>query len=146
MIRWPIVAGLVILAAVIASAVTTSTTALPSRSAWLAAHENTISTLNRDQSALASDDPSNGGQATRWIADWRQFHDDAVAAASVPNPGGAATAPWREMLNDYVTGSSEIVQAFATQSQALLLQAERDLKAGDTAAGQFDRAMGITSA
>ncbi|MGH9057314.1 MAG: hypothetical protein ACRDYY_15865, partial [Acidimicrobiales bacterium] len=144
LIRWPIVVGLVILAAAVASILTNAATAPPSRSAWLAAHENTISKINRDQSALASDNPSNGGQVTRWIADWRQFHDDAVTAASLPNPGGAATAPWREMLNDYVAGSSEIVQAFATQSQSLLLQAESDLKAGDTAAGQFNRAMGIT--
>jgi hypothetical protein len=110
---------------------------------WLAAHESAILALNRDQVALRSDNPTAGGLANRWVSDWSRFHDDAVAAAGLPNPGGAATVPWREMLNDYVNGSTEIVQAVATRNAPELNQAQRDLQAGDQAAERFNQAMGI---
>jgi hypothetical protein len=121
-----------------------STTNQPdSRASWLAKNEPAIQALNRDQAALRTDDPSTGGSAATWLADWRRLHDDAVAAASVPNPGGAATAPWREMLNNYVNGSSEVIQAVNNRDTQELNQAQRDLVAGDQAAQRFNQAMGL---
>jgi hypothetical protein len=114
-----------------------------SPAAWLGRHQSTINALNRDQRALQADNPSNGGNANKWLTDWRRFHDDAVAAASLPNPGGTATVPWREMLNDYANESALITQAITSHNAAELGEAERDLQAGNQAARQFNHAMGI---
>jgi hypothetical protein len=134
-----VVAYLVLLASGAFSANVSSS----SHADWLAQHESAILVLNRDQTSLRNDDPATGGSADRWLVDWRQFHDDAVAATSIPNPGGSATAPWREMLNNYVNGSSEIAQAVATRNLQELNQAQLDLQAGDQAAHRFNQAMGI---
>lgn len=145
MIRWPIIGGLLLIVAyIVVFAIATSSTSV-SHAEWLADHQGTINTLNRDQQNLAADNPSRGGNATQWLADWRAFHQDSAAAASLPNPGGSATAPWREMVNNYFNGSAEIIQAIETQNQSLLQQAQRDLQAGDAAAAQFNKAMGISS-
>lgn len=145
MIRWPIVGGFVLLVVFVVVLVIAGSSTSVSHAAWLADHEGTINTLNRDQQNLATDNPSRGGNASQWLADWRAFHQDAGAAASLPNPGGSATAPWREMVQDYFNGSAEIIQAIVDQNQSLLQQAQRDLVAGDAAASQFNRAMGISS-
>ena len=145
MIRWPVIGGFPLLAAFVVIAVLAAGSTSVSHAAWLADHEGTINTLNRDQQNLAADNPSRGGNATQWLDDWRTFHQDAGAAASLPNPGGSATAPWREMVQDYYNGSAEIIQAIVDQNQSLLQQAQRDLVAGDAAAAQFNKAMGITS-
>ena len=145
MIRWPIVGGLVLVVVYVIIIVIASSSTSISHAAWLADHDGTINTLNRDQQNLSADNPSRGGNAVQWMADWRTFHQDAGAAASLPNPGGSATAPWREMINDYYNGSAEIVQAIDTHNQALLQQAQHDLEAGDSAAAEFNKAMGISS-
>lgn len=145
MIRWPIIGGLMLVIIYVVLIVIFSSSTSISHAAWLADHEGTINTLNRDQQNLAADNPSQGGNAEQWIADWRSLHSDAAAAAELPNPGGSATAPWREMINDYFNGSSEIVQAIQSHDQSLLQQAQRDLVAGDAAAAQFNKAMGISS-
>ncbi|HVA76197.1 MAG TPA: hypothetical protein VNF71_16715 [Acidimicrobiales bacterium] len=145
MIRWPIIGGLVLVVVYVVVIVIFSSSTSISHAAWLADHEGTINTLNRDQQNLAADNPAQGGNAAQWIADWQALHQDAAAAAGLPNPGGSATAPWREMINDYFNGSSEIIQAVQTHDQSLLLQAQRDLVAGDRAAAAFNKAMGINS-
>jgi hypothetical protein len=114
-----------------------------SQASWLAKHEPAMLALSRDQTALHADNPATGGNGDRWLADWQAFHDDVVAAASLPNPGGRATVPWREMLNDYDNGSAEIVQGASTRNQAELSRAQLDLQAGDDAARRFNHAMGI---
>lgn len=145
MIRWPILADLiVVVVGVIVILVATNSTS-PSQAAWLHAHQGVIDALNRDQEDLASDNPSRGGSAVQYLADWRRLHRDVGAAASLPNPGGSATAPWREMVNDYFNGSAEIIQAIVARNQSLAEQANRDLAAGDAAAAQFNKAMGISS-
>ena len=146
MIRWPVVPGLALAVAfVVALLVFTSPTSI-SHSAWLAEHGlGTINTLNRDQQNLSADNPANGGNASQWLNDWITFHRDVAAAASLPNPGGSATAPWREMINDYFNGSAGIIQAIQTHDRTLLPQAERDLQAGSRAAARFNAAMGISS-
>jgi hypothetical protein len=144
MIRWPIVGGLALVVVyVILMLVVTSPTS-PSHSAWLAEHQGTIDTLNRDARNLGADNPAQGGSAVRYLADWRAFHQDVGAAASLPNPGGSATVPWREMINDYFNGSAEIIQGMRTGNSSLLQQAQRDLQAGDAASREFNKAMGIS--
>ena len=146
LLRWPIAAGILVFAAyvvLLVSGTFSTTTRSDSRASWLAKNEATILALNRDQAALRTDNPSTGGSAAKWVADWRRLHDDAVAAASLPNPGGAATAPWREMLNNYVNGSSEVIQAVDDRDTQELNQAQRDLAAGDQAARRFNQAMGF---
>jgi hypothetical protein len=148
LISWPIFVGLgaavaaVVLAVALPFVVFSSgLTNRLSHASWLAAHESTIKQLNEDQLAITSE-KSNPSAA---LADWQRFHADTEAAASLPNPGGAATVPWREMLQDYITGSGEVIQAAQTQNRAELNQAQAILGAGDAAARQFNRAMGITS-
>jgi hypothetical protein len=145
LIRWPLVVGLALLAAWVGVVLAASAGASHSGGsvAWLAAHESTIQQLNQDQTALAADKPSGGTVTARWAADWQRFHDDASSAASLPNPGGAVTVPWREMLNDYATGSATYLQAVRTQNRGLLLQALRELTAGDQAARRFNQALGL---
>jgi hypothetical protein len=145
MIRWPIVVGFLSLAVafVVALAISGSTTI--SHRAWLAQHGRTIEIINQDVRATITDNPAQGGSASKWIADWETFHKDVAAAASLPNPGGAADAPWRELINDYYNGSSEIVQGVRTANQGLITRALRDLAAGNSAAREFDRAMGLSS-
>jgi hypothetical protein len=147
LIRWPIFAGLVAFAVYVAvAAALASAGHTANRNLWLLNHESTIRALNRDQTNLVADNPTRpGGNAKRWLSDLRTFHDDAVTAASLPNPGGKATVPWREMLGDYVNGSAEIVQAVESRNGDELAQASRDLDAGDQAAHQFNQAMGITA-
>jgi hypothetical protein len=111
-------------------------------SSWLAHNDAAIQALNVDQAHLEADasaDPS-GGSAR---ADWHRFHQDAVDAAGLPNPGGRATVPWREMLNDFIVGSQAIIQGIDTRDGSLIKQAQMDLTAGGAAATQFDRAMGL---
>jgi hypothetical protein len=146
LLRWPVAAGILLFATyvvVLISAAFSTTSQPDSRASWLAKNEPAIQALNRDQAALRSDNPSAGGSAAKWLADWRRLHDDAVAAAGLPNPGGAATAPWREMLNNYVNGSSEVIQAVDNRNTLELNQAQRDLAAGDQAAQRFNQAMGL---
>jgi hypothetical protein len=146
LLRWPIAAGIVVFAAyviLLVSGAFSTTTRSDSRTSWLNKNESAILALNRDQAALRGDNPSTGGSAARWLADWRRLHDDAVAAASLPNPGGEATAPWREMLNNYVNGASEVIQAVNNRDTQELNQAQRDLAAGDQAAHRFNQAMGF---
>jgi hypothetical protein len=151
LIRWPIVASLaavaVYLLVAILSAALSGSTPPSSRAqrAWLASHDSTIKTLNRDQTALKTDSPASGGNASRWLADWHTFHDDVTAAAGLPNPGAQATVPWREMLNDYASGSAEIIQAIGRSDSQELAQAERDLRAGDQAARRFNQSLGISA-
>jgi len=143
LIKWPIAAGLgavvVFLIALVAFAPAKSSS---SGSKWLAKNDAVIQTLNTDQALLQADasaDPS--GRSA--LADWQRFHHDAVDAASLPNPGGRATAPWREMLNDFIVGSQAIIQGIDTRDEALIKQAQMDLTAGGAAVTQFDRAMGL---
>lgn len=144
MIRWPIIGGLVLVVVyVVIVLIATNSTSL-SQAAWLHAHQGTIDAFTRDQQNLATDNPTNGGNVSLYLNDWRKLHQDAAAAASLPNPGGAATAPWREMINDYFNGSAEIIEAIVNHNQSLLDQALRNLNAGDAAATQFNKAMGIS--
>jgi hypothetical protein len=146
LLRWPIAVGILVFAAYVVlliSGAFSSSTKVDSRASWLAKNYSAILLLNRDQAALRTDNPSTGGSAAKWLADWRRLHDDAVAAAGLPNPGGAATAPWREMLNNYVNGSSEVIQAVNSRDTQELNQAQRDLAAGDQAAQRFNQAMGF---
>ena len=146
MIRWPIVVGFLALAVAVLIPVAISGSSTVSHRVWVAEHIGTIDTINQDAQATVSDNPAKGGPVTKWIDDWGKLHSDVAAAASLPNPGGSATGPWREMINDYYNGSAEIVQGVRTGNQALISRALRDLTAGDTAARQFDRAMGLSSA
>lgn len=149
LVRWPPAIGVALFAVYLGLAIVAGTFSLNfggstvSHAAWVARHEATIQTLNRDQAALRADSPASGGNAAQWLRDWRTFHDDAILAASLPNPGGPATVPWREMLNDYTNGSSEIIQGAATQNAGELQQANRNLQAGDQAAHRFNQDMGI---
>lgn len=145
MIRWPIIVGFLAIAAWIGIIVAVSGSSTISNRVWLADHIGTINAINQDQRALAADNPAHGGSATKWLADWDTFHNDIATAATLPSPGGSATVPWREMINDYFSGSSEIVQAVRTSDQALLVRAERSLVAGDEAAHRFDSAMGLAA-
>jgi hypothetical protein len=112
---------------------------------WLVKNQSTIQILNQDQDALRTDSPASGGQTARWVTDWHRLHDDAVTAASLPNPGGTATVPWREMLNDYANGSTEIIQSIQSNDAQELTQAERVLQAGVQAATRFNQAMSVSS-
>ncbi len=151
LIRWPVAAGVAALAVYLLFVILTGTITISvgrntlSHQKWLAQHEATIGTLNRDQTALNADKPTSPSGASKWLADWRTFHADAVGAASLPNPGGNATVPWREMLNDYATGSAEIIQALDRRDAEEISEAQRDLMAGDQAARRFNQAMGIRS-
>ena len=144
MIRWPIVVGLVVLIGVIVPLVAVSGSGTLSHRVWIAEHMQTIDAINNDLQHLGSDNPSNGGNASKWLADWDALHSDAATAATLPSPGGSADAPWREMINNYYNGSGEIVQGIRTGDQALIGRAERDLAAGDRAAAQFNRQMGVS--
>lgn len=148
LIRWPVVVALLAVAALIGALIAITaggSSAHPGSLGWLATHEATIRQLNHDQTTLAADRPTGSSTTSRWAADWQTFHADAVSAASIPNPGGAATVPWREMLNDYATGSATYLQALATREQADLLMAQRELDAGDQAARRFNLAMDLPS-
>lgn len=145
MIRWPVVVGFLGFAAWIGILVAFSGSTTISQRAWLADHSATINTIKQDQLALNADNPAQGGSASKWLADWQTLHSDVAAASSLPNPGGSATAPWREMINDFYNGSTEILQAVQSKNQTLLTQAERDVAAGYQAAGEFDRSMGLRS-
>jgi hypothetical protein len=145
MIRWPVVAALAAVVVWVLLIIVATSSTSPSHAEWLARHDGTINTLNRDQQNLNSDNPARGGNAAQWLTDWRTFHQDVAAAASLPNPGGSATVAWREMINDYFNGSGDIIQAIETHNQALLPQAQRDLVAGSSAATEFNKAMGINS-
>jgi hypothetical protein len=101
-----------------------------------------IELLARDEAALMTDDSPAVGDAQR-LADWRQFRSDVALAASLPNPGGRATTPWREMLNDYATASADVVEALTTDDASAVPEAQRDIAAGVAAARQFDQAIGI---
>jgi len=144
MIRWPIVLGLAVLIGVIVPVVVVSGSGTLSHRVWIAEHIQTINAINHDLQQLGSDNPSNGGNASKWLADWGMLHSDAASAATLPNPGGSADAPWREMINNYYNGSAEIVQGIRGGDQALIGRAERDLAAGDRAAVQFNRDMGVS--
>jgi hypothetical protein len=113
------------------------------QASWLVANDHWIVTLNDDQNALRADNPAGGGSQAHWLADWPRLRDDAQAAAAAPNPGGSATVPWREMLNDYVAGSTEVIEGLAIRNAAEVTAAQRDLLAGDAAAHRFNHAMGI---
>jgi hypothetical protein len=141
-----VVIACVAIAALIGSLIATTAGGSGSHNAslaWLAAHEAAIRQLNRDQTALLADRPTRPTMAARWFSDWQAFHTDAVTAASIPNPGGAATVPWREMLNDYVAGSASYLQALTARDQSQLVPAQRELDAGDQAARRFNQAMGL---
>ena len=144
MIRWPIVAG--ILAALVGFIVwiVLASGGTFSHRVWMVQHRQTIDAINRDLRLLITDNPSKGGNASNWLADWDTLHNDTASAASLPNPGGSADAPWREMINNYYNGSAEIVQGIRTSNQPLISRAERDLAAGDRAAAQFNRDMGVS--
>ena len=145
MIRWPIVVGLAVLIGVVVPITFPSGSTTPSHRVWIAEHMRTINSINGDLKQLNADNPSRGGSATQWLADWNLLHNDAASAATLPNPGGSADAPWREMLNNYYNGSAEIVQGIRSGDQALIARAEQDLAAGDRAAAQFNRKMGVRS-
>ena len=144
MIRWPIVVGFLALAVAIVVAIAVSGSNTISHRVWIAEHIRTIDTINQDERATIADNPAQGGSASKWIADWESFHNDVAAAASLPNPGGAANAPWRELINDYYNGSSEILQGVRTANTGLINRALRDLAAGNSAAREFDRVMGLS--
>lgn len=144
MLRWPIVAGLVLLIGIVVPVLALSGSSTLSHRVWIADHIQTIDSINHDLQLLSADNPSRGGQASKWLADWDTLHTDAAAAASLPNPGGSADAPWREMINNYYNGSGEIVQGLRTGNQSLISRAERDLAAGDRAAALFNREMGVS--
>jgi hypothetical protein len=137
------VAALAIYVGAVLIAGTFSGSASTNARSWLKANEGWIAAFRHDQVALQADNPGAGGQETRWLADWRSLRGDAEGAAGAPNPGGAATVPWREMLNDYVAGAAEVIQAESTHNLVERAQADRDLQAGDAAALLFERAMGI---
>jgi hypothetical protein len=148
LIRWPVVVALMALAALAGALIASAAGGSSSQStslAWLSAHATTIAQLNRDQTALVADRPTGHGSTARWAVEWQTFHSDAVSAASIPNPGGEATVPWREMLNDFVAGSASYVQALTTGDRTQALIAQRELEAGDQAAGRFNAAMGLPS-
>jgi hypothetical protein len=130
--------------AVVAVALATAHRTPASRSAtspvaWIAANHGTIEGLNRDLTAIHAAEAN----PARWLQDWHRFHDDAEAAATLSNPGGQATGYWREMLNDYVNGSADLIQAEQAHNQTELTQAEQVLAAGDSAAQSFNQAMGL---
>jgi hypothetical protein len=151
LLRWPVAVGvaavLVYLLSVIISGGSGPGVAT-SQASWLAANDRWIVALNRDQDALRADTPAAGTPAAgasqaRWLADWQHLRDDAEAAAAAPSPGGRATVPWREMLNDYAAGSSAILQGLATRNPAEVAAAGRDVVAGDAAARRFNQAMPV---
>ena len=145
MIRWPIVVGFLALALAIVVSIAVSGSSTISHRVWITQHTRTIDTINQDERATIADNPAQGGSVSKWIADWENLHNDVAAAASLPNPGGAANAPWRELINDYYNGSSEILQGVRTDNQGLINRALRDLAAGNSAAREFDRVMGLSS-
>ncbi len=110
---------------------------------WLAHNDGVIRALNVDQANLQADASANPNGRSA-LADWQRFHQDAVDAASLPNPGGRATGPWREMLNDFIVGSQSVIQGIDAHDESLVKQAQLDLTAGGAAVAQFDRAMGLT--
>jgi hypothetical protein len=146
LLRWPVVVGVAVVVVYLLTVVLTGASGAgdaSSHASWLAANDHWIVTLNHDQDALRADNPAAGGSQAHWLADWQLLRKDAQAAAAAPNPGGSATVPWREMLNDYVAGSTEIIQGLAIRSGAEVTAAQRDLLAGDAAAHRFNQAMGI---
>ncbi|HEX4863215.1 MAG TPA: hypothetical protein VFV02_04030, partial [Acidimicrobiales bacterium] len=144
MIRWPIVLGLAVLIGIVVPVALLSGSSTLSHRVWIAEHIQNINAINHDLQLLASDNPSKGGNASKWLADWDLLHTDAASAAALPNPGRSADAPWREMINNYYNGSAEIVQGIRTGNQPLIARAEQDLTAGDNAAAQFNREMGVS--
>jgi hypothetical protein len=144
MMRWPVVTGLVVLIGVVVPLVLVSGSSTLSHRVWIADHIQTINSINHDLQLLSTDNPSRGGDASKWIADWGKLRSDTAAAAALPNPGGSADGPWREMINNYYNGSAEIVQGVRSGNQALIARAERDLGAGDRAAAEFNRKMGVS--
>ncbi|HLG92633.1 MAG TPA: hypothetical protein VKY15_06600, partial [Acidimicrobiales bacterium] len=113
--------------------------------AWVLAHQAQLAAIDSDQARLRADSPSNGGNPSVWLGDWARFHDDVLAASALPDPGGAASPYWHQMLGYYIKGSSELVGALRAGDAAGQAQAVRDLTAGDQAARQFDQAMGLSS-
>jgi hypothetical protein len=146
LLRWPVAVGvaavLVYLLSVIISGGSGPGVAA-SQASWLAANDRWIVALNHDQNALRADTPAAGASQVRWLADWQHLRDDAEAAAGAPSPGGRATVPWREMLNDYAAGSAAILQGLATRNPAEVAAAGRDVAAGDAAARRFNQAMPV---
>jgi hypothetical protein len=145
MIRWPVVAGFLLVAVCIGIILSISGSSTISKRVWVADHFQTLNTIKKDQLALNADNPAQGGSATKWLTDWQNLHDDTAAAATLPNPGGSATAPWRELINDFFNGSTELLQAVRTHNQELLTRAERTISAAYAADDQFNRAIGFTT-
>ena len=142
LIKWPIAAGLsALIVYVLALAVFAPSQSPSGEAEWLANYGGAIQTLNADQVKLQADESRPNAELA--LGDWRQFDQDAVNAASLPNPGGRATAPWREMLNDFIVGSQAIIQGIDTHNEALIKQGEVDLTAGGAAVSEFNRAMGL---
>ncbi len=145
LILWPIVAGLaaVVVCLVVAIAVSSANSSSP-QSTWRDHHAATIQKLAKDETALLTDESPAVGDGQR-LVDWKRFESDVAAASALPNPGGSATTPWREMLNDYATASNDVVTALTTNDTSAVSEAERDLAAGVAAARQFDQAIGINA-
>lgn len=99
--------------------------------------------LNQDFIAINNDLPSKGGTRSQFLSDWQTLHSDVLADSALPAPPGAAAAPWSIMLNDFEAGSSDVLQAAATNDQALALQAEQLINAGAAAAKQLDVDLGL---
>jgi hypothetical protein len=146
LIRWPIVAGLAALVVYLVVFFALSGAGNPgSQAGWRDQHAPTIEVLAHDEAALAAS-YSPTVVAARRLAAWRKFRADVVAAAELPNPGDGATAPWREMLNDYANAATDVIGAMTgprRNQEADLADAQRDLLAGVQAGHRFDQAVGI---
>ena len=136
LITWPIFAGCGLLVAYIVAAIAlaaNSSPTTPSQASWLLRHDATISTLNADQAAISNTPMS--------IPAWQKLRSDAEAAATLPSPGGAATVPWREMLNDYVNAATDVLQAEQNHNPTELQEVGQILAAANAAAQRFNAAL-----
>jgi hypothetical protein len=145
LITWPILLGLAAVAVYTVAFLALGASSGPSQQTrWLERNGGVIARLTADQRAIAADYRDSSGTAAL-VRDWTKLHHDAVEATSIANPGGSATVPWREMLNDFVNSSSDVVQGIVHRDNSLISQAEAELQAAEQASAQFYRAMGVTT-
>lgn len=147
-IRWPTVVGALLLVLEIGLNIANVASIGRSQGAvaisrWASQHGAAMAQLNQDFVAINNDLPTKGGTRSQFLSDWQALHSDVVADSALRAPPGAAGAPRSIMLSDFETGSSDVLQAAATNNQALALQAQQLINAGAAEAKQLDAALAL---